>query len=257
MAERLRPRHHVRLVSPRHWLLLDRFPPRRIILPTILLFALSLATVGPLTPHYRSGLSHMLVLGLVANATAPFTYTRTTLTSFTTRRGTALALLWYQIRSDSAADGIEDPVSGMARRGPCQFGCFSKISLAHPGRKGSGPVSVKRHVRDYLGGFHLSEAVIHCPVYVVHDLSNMARSSQGTDSHETPAKWCKRGTQSEIAKQHMCKRVACRRPPRRELSWIRPLATGDQRSAGTARYRRYLNRERRVGSGIPLSKRFP
>lgn len=83
----------VALVSPLIGLLLDRYPPRRIILPGILVFALALATLSRLTPHIVQFYLTFLVIGLVANATAQFAYTRTVLTWFTSQRGFALALL--------------------------------------------------------------------------------------------------------------------------------------------------------------------
>src|SRR5690242_6034388 len=83
----------VALVSPLIGLLLDRFPPRRIILPGILVFALGLAMLSRLTPHIVQFYATFFVIGLVANATAQFAYTRTIFTWFTTHRGFALALL--------------------------------------------------------------------------------------------------------------------------------------------------------------------
>lgn len=83
----------VALVSPLIGLLLDRFPPRRIILPGIVVFAVALATLSALTPHIVQFYLTFFVTGLVANATAQFAYTRTVLTWFTRRRGFALALL--------------------------------------------------------------------------------------------------------------------------------------------------------------------
>jgi predicted MFS family arabinose efflux permease len=83
----------VALVSPLIGLLLDRFPPRRIILPGILVFAAGLAALSRLTPHIVQFYATFFVIGLVANATAQFAYTRTILTWFTTYRGIALALL--------------------------------------------------------------------------------------------------------------------------------------------------------------------
>ncbi len=83
----------VALVSPLIGILLDRYPPRRIILPGILVFAVGLATLSRLTPHIVQFYLTFFVIGLVANATAQFAYTRTVLTWFTTHRGVALALL--------------------------------------------------------------------------------------------------------------------------------------------------------------------
>jgi predicted MFS family arabinose efflux permease len=83
----------VALVSPLIGLLFDRFPPRRIILPGILIFALALAALSRLTPNIVQFYLTYFVLGLVANTTAQFAYARTVLTWFSTYRGTALALL--------------------------------------------------------------------------------------------------------------------------------------------------------------------
>ena len=83
----------VALVSPLIGILLDRFPPRRTILPGILVFAVGLAALSRLTPNIVQFYATFFVIGLVANATAQFAYTRTILTWFTTRRGFALALL--------------------------------------------------------------------------------------------------------------------------------------------------------------------
>jgi MFS family permease len=83
----------VALVSPLIGILLDRFPPRRIILPGILVFAVALAALSRLTSNIVQFYATFFVMGLVANATAQFAYTRTILTWFTTHRGVALALL--------------------------------------------------------------------------------------------------------------------------------------------------------------------
>jgi predicted MFS family arabinose efflux permease len=83
----------VALVSPGIGLLLDRFPPRRIILPSILIFALALASLSRLGPNIRQFYFTFFVLGLVANGTAQFAYARTVLSWFHKRRGFALALV--------------------------------------------------------------------------------------------------------------------------------------------------------------------
>jgi predicted MFS family arabinose efflux permease len=83
----------VALVSPLIGVLLDRFPPRRVILPGILVFAAGLAALSRLSPHIAQFYLTFFVIGLVANATAQFAYTRTILTWFTSYRGLALALL--------------------------------------------------------------------------------------------------------------------------------------------------------------------
>jgi MFS family permease len=83
----------VALVSPFIGMLLDRFPPRRIILPSILVFALALASLSRLTGNIVQFYLTFFVLGLVANGTAQFAYTRTILSWFQKRRGFALALI--------------------------------------------------------------------------------------------------------------------------------------------------------------------
>ncbi len=83
----------VALVSPAIGLFLDRFPPRRIILPAIFAFALALASLSRLGSHIGQFYLTFFVLGLAANGTAQFAYTRTVLTWFSKHRGFALALL--------------------------------------------------------------------------------------------------------------------------------------------------------------------
>jgi predicted MFS family arabinose efflux permease len=83
----------VALVSPFIGLLLDRFPPRRIILPSILIFALALASLSRLGPNIRQFYLTFFALGLVANGTAQFAYARTVLSWFHKHRGLALALV--------------------------------------------------------------------------------------------------------------------------------------------------------------------
>ena len=83
----------VALVSPGIGFLLDRFPARRIILPAILAFAVALASLSRLSSHIGQFYLTFFVLGLAANGTAQFAYTRTILTWFSRRRGFALALL--------------------------------------------------------------------------------------------------------------------------------------------------------------------
>src|SRR5215469_14307141 len=62
----------VALVSPLIGILLDRFPPRRIILPAILIFAVALAALSRLTPNIVQFYATFFVLGLAANTTAQF-----------------------------------------------------------------------------------------------------------------------------------------------------------------------------------------
>jgi MFS family permease len=64
----------VALVSPFIGMLLDRFPPRRIILPAIVVFSLALASLNRLGPNIFQFYIIYFVLGLVANGTAQFAY---------------------------------------------------------------------------------------------------------------------------------------------------------------------------------------
>ena len=83
----------VALVSPGIGVLLDRLPPRRIILPSILVFAFALASLSRLGSNISQFYLTFFVLGLVANGTAQFAYARTVLSWFQRRRGLALALV--------------------------------------------------------------------------------------------------------------------------------------------------------------------
>jgi len=83
----------VALVSPLIGLLLDRFPTRRILLPAIVVFAAALASLSNLGPGIGRFYLTYFVLGVVANGTAQFAYTRTVLTWFDRHRGFALALI--------------------------------------------------------------------------------------------------------------------------------------------------------------------
>ena len=83
----------VAFVSPAIGLLLDRFSPRRIILPAILVFGLALASLSTLNGNLHRFYFTYFLLGVVANGTAQFAYTRTILTWFRTHRGFALALI--------------------------------------------------------------------------------------------------------------------------------------------------------------------
>jgi predicted MFS family arabinose efflux permease len=83
----------VALVSPLIGILLDRFPPRRIILPSILVFACALASLSRLGSGIGRFYLTFFIMGLVANGTAQFAYTRTILTWFQKHRGFALALI--------------------------------------------------------------------------------------------------------------------------------------------------------------------
>lgn len=83
----------VAVFSPGIGTLLDRFPPRRIILPSILVFAAAYASLSLLTPNITRFYLTYFVLGVVGNGTAQLAYTRAVLTWFQKHRGLALAIV--------------------------------------------------------------------------------------------------------------------------------------------------------------------
>jgi MFS family permease len=83
----------VAVCSPGIGHLLDRYPPRRIILPAIVLFSAGVASLAFLGPHIAQFYLSYLVLGIVGNATAQLAYSRAVSTWFVERRGFAFALV--------------------------------------------------------------------------------------------------------------------------------------------------------------------
>ena len=83
----------VALFSPGIGMLLDRLPPRRIILPSIIVFSLAYMSLHWLTPNIHRYYFTYFILGVVGNGTAQLAYTRAVLTWFQKRRGIALALV--------------------------------------------------------------------------------------------------------------------------------------------------------------------
>ena len=83
----------VAVFSPGIGSLLDRFPPRRIIIPSVIVFATAYASLSLLTPNITRFYLTYFVLGVVGNGTAQLAYTRAVLTWFQKRRGLALALV--------------------------------------------------------------------------------------------------------------------------------------------------------------------
>ena len=83
----------VAAVSPGIGSLLDRFPPRRIILPSIMIFAGAMASLSLLRGHIAQFYGTYLVLGIVGNGTAQLAYSRAVLTWFERRRGLALSIV--------------------------------------------------------------------------------------------------------------------------------------------------------------------
>ena len=83
----------VAVASPGIGYLLDRYEPRRIILPCLLVFGLAFASLSRLTPHLWHLYGTFVVLGLVGNGTAQMAYARALSSWFEARRGTALAIM--------------------------------------------------------------------------------------------------------------------------------------------------------------------
>jgi MFS family permease len=73
--------------------LLDKYPPRRIILPAIVLFAAGVASLSLLGPHLAQFYVTYLFIGVVGNATAQLAYSRAVSTWFFARRGLAFAIM--------------------------------------------------------------------------------------------------------------------------------------------------------------------
>ena len=83
----------VALASPALGYLLDRVPPRRVILPCVAIFGCAFASLSLLTPHLWHLYAVFFVLGVVGNGTAQMAYSRAVSSWFDRRRGAALALV--------------------------------------------------------------------------------------------------------------------------------------------------------------------
>jgi predicted MFS family arabinose efflux permease len=79
--------------SPTIGTLLDRLPPRRIILPCIVVFACGIASLSLMREHIAQFYATYLLLGIVGNGTAQLAYSRAVLTWFEQRRGLAIAVV--------------------------------------------------------------------------------------------------------------------------------------------------------------------
>lgn len=73
--------------------LLDRYPPRRIILPAIVVFAAGIASLGLLRGQISQFYLSYFVIGIVGNCTAQLAYSRAVSTWFVARRGLAFAVV--------------------------------------------------------------------------------------------------------------------------------------------------------------------
>lgn len=83
----------VALCSPVLGRLLDRYGPRPVILPCMLLFGAAFASLSLLTPNLLHFYVVFFVLGAVGNGTTQMGYSRAVSSWFTHRRGMALALV--------------------------------------------------------------------------------------------------------------------------------------------------------------------
>jgi MFS family permease len=81
------------LCSPGLGYLLDRFGPRRVILPCIAVFAAAFASLALLRDNLVQLFATFILIGAVGNATAQMGYARAVSTWFNRRRGSALALM--------------------------------------------------------------------------------------------------------------------------------------------------------------------
>src|SRR5687768_5780464 len=83
----------VAVCSPPLGYLLDRYSPRRIIVPCLIIFGCAFASLSLLTPRLWHLYAIFFVLGVVGNGTAQMAYSRAVSSWFERRRGTALAVV--------------------------------------------------------------------------------------------------------------------------------------------------------------------
>jgi len=83
----------IAVCSPRLGALLDKFGPRRIILPCLAVFALTFASLSLLGDRLVALYATFAVLGAVGNGTAQLAHSRAVASWFIRRRGLALAVI--------------------------------------------------------------------------------------------------------------------------------------------------------------------
>jgi predicted MFS family arabinose efflux permease len=83
----------VAVCSPPLGHLLDRFGPRKIVLPCMAVFGLAFASLSLLTPSLAHLYATFVVIGIVGNGTTQMGYSRAVSTWFDQRRGLALSLV--------------------------------------------------------------------------------------------------------------------------------------------------------------------
>ena len=81
------------LSSPGLGLLLDRYGPRRVILPCVAIFGIAFSSLALLTGNRFQLFATFIVIGMVGNATAQMGYARAVSTWFDKYRGLAIASL--------------------------------------------------------------------------------------------------------------------------------------------------------------------
>lgn len=81
----------VAVCSPFIGRMLDRFPARRVVLPCVVIYAVSLASLAFLTPHLWHLYAVFIILGIVGNGTTQLGYARVVSAWFDEKRGRALA----------------------------------------------------------------------------------------------------------------------------------------------------------------------
>jgi MFS family permease len=92
----------VAICSPPLGHLLDRFGPRRVILPCMAVFGLAFASLGLLTPRLIHLYAVFVLLGVVGNGTTQMGYSRAVSTWFDARRGLALSLVMAGVGTGAA-----------------------------------------------------------------------------------------------------------------------------------------------------------
>lgn len=91
----------IAVCSPPLGHLLDRFGPRRVILPCMAVFGAAFASLGLLTPRLAHLYAVFVLLGVVGNGTTQMGYSRAVSTWFDKRRGMALALMMAGVGTGS------------------------------------------------------------------------------------------------------------------------------------------------------------
>ena len=83
----------IAVCSPIIGRLLDRYPPRRIVVPSLAIFGLSFASLGFLTPSLLHLYAVLILMGIVGNGSTQMGYSRAVSTWFIRRRGLAMSLV--------------------------------------------------------------------------------------------------------------------------------------------------------------------